>query len=397
MKVLQVGLSGFPQGTAAVNRCIAINKMLVNNGIDVLVINRSAVHENKSGVNVESVGVIDGVRYQYTTPTPYRQGSFVVRRWYKFIGRLNEAILLIKYKKNRKVDLLIYYPNGNFLDLLYYRMISFIIGAPLVTHYVEYRSAHNSRDSQLLKLNDKIFDNYFHLFVDGVIPISIFLENQLIRKKCGSPMIRIPSVFDYSSNTIKNMSKLIETNPYFLYCGSIGYKNAIRLIINSFAGLKDNCYDLYLVLNGNGYFYNEINQLLEKLLIKDRVKIYSGVDYNVLLNFYKNAEALLIPLEDNVRDIARVPQKISEYLASGSPIITNNVGDVKYYFTDQDNALIAISFTEDDYRRKMQFVIDNHQESKEIGLKGYEIGLNHFSISSYSEQFSLFVRNLINK
>ena len=64
------------------------------------------------------------------------------------------------------------------------------------------------------------------------------------------------------------------------------------------------------------------------------------------------------------------PHKIGEYLASGNPVISTNYGEVKYYFTDMKNMLIAESYNIDEYATKMQFVIDNPALVKKIGIEG---------------------------
>ena len=95
-------------------------------------------------------------------------------------------------------------------------------------------------------------------------------------------------------------------------------------------------------------------------------------------SFYKNAVALLIPLRPTLQDKARFPHKIGEYLASGNPVISTNYGEVKYYFKDMENMLIADSYDINLFADKMQFVINNPIEGQRIGMNGKNMVLRIF-------------------
>jgi glycosyltransferase involved in cell wall biosynthesis len=87
----------------------------------------------------------------------------------------------------------------------------------------------------------------------------------------------------------------------------------------------------------------------------------------------------LIPLRPTYQDVARFPHKIGEYLASGNPVISTNYGEVKFYFKDMDNMLIADSYDVNEFAEKMRFVINNMSEVKKIGLNGRDLAWNKFN------------------
>ena len=106
--------------------------------------------------------------------------------------------------------------------------------------------------------------------------------------------------------------------------------------------------------------------------------------YETLLNYYLNASALLIPLRPNIQDKARFPQKISEYVISGNPIITTKYGEVINYFEDSVNALIADEYDVNLFSKKMEYIIKYPEKSLEIGLGGKEVGMKYFNYKNYS-------------
>ena len=93
---------------------------------------------------------------------------------------------------------------------------------------------------------------------------------------------------------------------------------------------------------------------------------------------YKNAIALLIPLRPTFQDIARFPHKTGEYLASENPVISTNYGEVKYYFKDMENMLLADRYDIILFAKKMQFVITNPMEAKKIGKHGKAVASHIF-------------------
>ena len=122
--------------------------------------------------------------------------------------------------------------------------------------------------------------------------------------------------------------------------------------------------------------------------------LFSNLSYESLMQLYIDAMALLIPLTGSIRDTARFPHKICEYLASGNPMITTNYGEIPYYFRAEENALIADKFEVNSFSEQMQFVIDNPQQAARIGEEGKKTGRKYFHYQSYGEQLTSMIEHL---
>ena len=82
---------------------------------------------------------------------------------------------------------------------------------------------------------------------------------------------------------------------------------------------------------------------LAAVKIEDFVIFIQQIPYVELIEIYESSLGLLIPLDPNsLADIARFSQKIAEYLSSSRPVITNNVGEIPYYFTDRKDIIISM-------------------------------------------------------
>src|SRR5690606_34242781 len=129
----------------------------------------------------------------------------------------------------------------------------------------------------------------------------------------------------------------------------------------------------------------------------NRVKMFSKLPYGELIELYKNAGALLIPLSNSVTDVARFPQKISEYLASANPVITTAYGEMPFYFSDGVNALVAPEYKPESFATKMNFVIHHPEDAVAIGRNGYEAGKKYFDIDSYGVTLKKMMVALLDK
>ena len=137
-----------------------------------------------------------------------------------------------------------------------------------------------------------------------------------------------------------------------------------------------------------------VEDVIARMKKRDHVRLFSNLKYSHLIHKYVHAKALLIPLTDSITDKARFPQKISEYLASGNPIITTNYGEVPFYFQDQKNALVANNYNVEEFASKFDFVVDNPEASVEIGKNGKATGLKFFDHNSYGAEIRKMIISL---
>jgi glycosyltransferase involved in cell wall biosynthesis len=214
---------------------------------------------------------------------------------------------------------------------------------------------------------------------DRYIPISHFLENHLQSKNSKAQTLLIPPICDFDNfQSLGTNNK--NTNAYFLFCGSAAYSEVVVFIIESYLKMKNRAaVQLYLVLSG------KCEPSLQALIDsnKSSIKVFSNLDYTDLITLYKNALGLLVPLREIIQDEARFPQKICEYVASGKIIISTNVGEVKFYFKDLSNAVLADNYTTDSYSQKLDWVVSNEDKLKVLETNSYDTGKKYFDYKAY--------------
>jgi len=389
--IVYLGCSGFPYGLAEVQKLTLVsNSLILKNNFITIVCNRPT-HKKADHPDLLSSGNFRGIEYVYTAGSPFRSDHFIKRNWLKLKGIINEILFLKTRKRANKLDYAILSTNS-FYSILYYSILSKLFRFKIILNYVEYYLPLKHKWYQISsRLSDKLYDKYGPRLVDALFPISEFLIKQIQKIVPEKKYLKIPVLVDagrYDEYEIKNEPG------YFLFCGAAAYIETIKFIIDSFRQLNRPEAFLYLVINGNQAHILEIQNYLDSTPLKEKIKIFSRLSEKELNGFYKNALALLIPLRPNLRDEARFPHKIGEYLASGNPVISTNYGEVKHYFKDMENMLIAEAYDSALYAAKMRFVLDNAVESQKIGSNGKKMALNHFDYRLYGERLVNFLDSL---
>jgi glycosyltransferase involved in cell wall biosynthesis len=386
IRIAFVGIAGFPYRIgAAYSRLLLLTKGLTENNCYVLVINRRGYDLDK---HVPVTGHIDKVIFTHSSGISIRPEGLLRRNLYKIKGAINEIYLL----KSKKVQVVIINITRNWLLILNYWIWSKIFRYKLLLSYVELNSQLEGRKVNLFKrINDILFEKYVFRILDGIFPISEFLKDIALKSNPRLPYLKIPTIADFSKfNIEKNVNE-----PYFIFCGQSKYLYIIEFIIKAYELIKDDTVKLKLIIHDKTWHFKKVISLVNCSPRKEQIEILSDLAYDDLVKYYINAIGLLIPLKPSLKDEARFPHKIGEYTAAANPIITTNVGEIKNYFTDLHDALIADKFEPECYADKMYYVIKNPDKARIIGTNGSLTGLRYFDYRKNCNMMKKFIESII--
>ncbi|MBN2820706.1 MAG: glycosyltransferase [Bacteroidales bacterium] len=342
------------------------------------VISDRSVRKNTINENLQKCGEIDGIKYKTTAPNVFSSHNYLKKVYSRFLGTINEFFYVIK--NIREFDSLIIY-SCSFSFIVFYSFIFKLFRKNSYLVYFELRSSLDYRSSLLTRINDYFLDNKVFKFVSGVITISESLNNHVRSKSAKTSLIKIPPLVDFDQYDALTRNPDID---YFLYCGSLSYLDVVNFILDSFERLgSDHNTSLYLVVNGYNQDIIDLESVLVKRNLASKVKVLSGVDSKELIQLYKNAFALLIPLRPTKQDTSRFPQKVAEYCASKRPIISTRIGEMVEYF-DDSSAFFAEEYDVEMFSQQMQKAIQNSNELEEMGKRSYEIGMKNFNYKNYT-------------
>jgi glycosyltransferase involved in cell wall biosynthesis len=387
------GLSGFPVSTAAsVNKMTAMARGLAEAGCEVSIINRKGVIDPKRGLEDRPEGEHQGLRYYTAGGTLLRPKGFAKRNFLKVFGMFQEVALLMRLKRQRGLDVVVLDTPYLGVIMLYW-LLRFLLGYKLVYQYVEMRSEiRKPGKGRLEQWRHEQIDHRVIKWFDGVLPISSVLQEWVEKRKPDMPILRVPVLADYHQFAL---DKRPEREPYYLYCGSSAYFEVIFFILEAFEALPStNQVKLYLIIRGP---QDKQEKVLARIAASPRhadIEVFSNLPYEELAHKYVDALGLLIPLRPTKQDAARFPYKVSEYLATGNPVVTTNYGELRDYFRDGENGLVAEVYELAQYVEKLQYIVDHPAEAAAIGQAGYEMGIEHFHYARIGKRFCQYLAQL---
>ena len=80
----------------------------------------------------------------------------------------------------------------------------------------------------------------------------------------------------------------------------------------------------------------------------------------------KSADIALMPMVENIQNKSRCPMKLTEYMALGSAIVANNVGEVKHIL---NGAGLLVGQSEKSFARAIVQLIENKNLRRKLKRK----------------------------
>ena len=370
--------------SAANTKAMFMAKILQNYGLDSILLSSITYHENKIK---KSLFFYDGVRCFLPSVHPPTT-SIVKKRLHKILHSFRVGFFLYHLKLRGKKIYYIFADNSVPFSILYVLSLFGVI--ELIFNIEEWPIAHD-----IPKLNKFLS----HIFVFAalkackkIICVSSFLMKESAIHNPKALLFKLPAITN-THRTKDNLRNVRSSHVSFLFCGHVGFKEVIDLIIEAYENSceirKNTKCELVLILHGSDDGIDYFVKFAKKSHLSIIVK--SGLSESELFSEYSNASALLAPLRNTLQDSARFPQKIAEYAAMGKPIITTVVGDIPLYFEADKNALIMESFTVQNLREKMLYVIDNSDACFQIGLSSRIVAKKFFDYRLYTKSFGDFL------
>ncbi len=406
-----------PSGMAATQRLLALARGVQSAGAEVRIKLLRPTELDEKSVNHESSGVIFGIPFEYVCGTPYMARNRFARRWQELRGCFNGIRCIWNWKCVCQPS------QRQFCVITYSRHLSTIIPVaifcklwriPLIAEMCEWPVT-QAMTMRLGRLRKKLFCDWVVRFIDGALPISRYIDEQLHaqakRHKQALPTLRVPILVDtceYLTNvtttppcsvplldtpsfernnedsvvlTKSSPSIKVFRSPYILFGGSAAYRKTIEFILDVFQLTRGTfTSDVQLVMTGIDVQKNLwLVESVKRRGLIDQVIFPGFIARPELLNAYRHAHALLIPLFDDLQSKARFPTKLAEYLLSGTPVVTNPVGDVPLYLHHQKDVYLVPPDDEQAFANMLAYVIQNQAEARKVGGHGYEVARTNFN------------------
>lgn len=234
--------------------------------------------------------------------------------------------------------------------------------------------------------------------IDGIIAISRLFEQHY--SFMGVPVLRIPTILD-----VQNLEFRSEPNNkieyHVVFAGSLGKgKEKMEPIFRALPKVnkheKKIIFDIYgtdtrgLLANIDGN-----NDLWED--VQPFVNIHGYIPQNEVENVVREADFTIFIRPVRRSSNAGFPTKFAESMAVGTPVITNNTGDIGLYLEDGKNGFLLGNGSESEIVQVFESITScNPSEYSEMRKNARATAEKYFDFSGYVESMKSFLSKISN-
>ena len=393
---------GFPEGMAATNRVRLLGRSLIEQGACVRVMCTRVSERPGEERNRRISGTVDGIAFLYAPGTTVRSDSFLARRCREARGSVRALHELARLRRRGELDCvyLAAIPEGWRPSVrLLLRWLGHL-GVPVVAELNELPGEVEWLPASIHGLPKWLSPSFSHLDgVSGAVAISKWLAEwttaEATRIARAIPVLEVPIVVDAG---VQQLTPYPQGGPpTFVYSASSEYGRAVTLILKAMQRVWRRYPDCRLVVTGmnpDTVAGLVAGEGLQAAVDDGRVAGVGYVDRTRLLELYRDASALVIPLFDDLRSRARFPTKIGEYLVSARPVVTTSVGEIERFFHDGETAYVCPPGDAAALGAKLIDVLNDPQRAAAVGAAGRRLAEAAFQYSLQGPRLLDFIERL---
>ncbi|KPK27553.1 MAG: hypothetical protein AMJ61_05220 [Desulfobacterales bacterium SG8_35_2] len=350
-----------------------------------------------SSEDLNPKGLCDGIKYFYPGGFSARPNNWWMRRVDDLCGTCLSIIHILHKKFTNKLDAVIIYSSKSHIVIFWCRFLH-LLHIPVLLEVCEWPLARAQTFKHGFSEANKFSYNAIPK-VDAVLPISTYIDNEISKiakkKKKKIPSFLIPILIDITPNNLPTPHKRFE--PYLLYSGAIAYFDNAKIVVDTLYELKCRGFNLPVKFTGGGEkkLIEQLKQYADEKGVLQQLKFTGFVEEYELYRLMLEAKALLAPLPEDLRTAAKFPTKLGYYLVSGSPVVTNSVGDVGLYLQDGVNAFVAQECNPVELSDKIEQIINNPTYAEEVGRNGQKLALDKFHYTTACKGLYEFLQKII--
>lgn len=378
----------FPQGDAATNRVHSYGKGLISNSASVHVICFGNVYTEYMDAET------DGIKYYHPFGQTVKSKYFVIRTLKKVRKYIRTFQLVRRLNKQEKVSAIIVY-SAIPATFLFAWLMTRIFGSRLLQEISEhplryYQAGTFNKNLGLVKLSTE------SSLTDGILCISNFLID--FYKERGFPahrLILIPSTVDPYRFNLTTDSPL--PYPYVGYFGGLSFeRDNVDLLVRAFARIAHKFPEIHLVMGGPVYGSEKgkIAELATELGVIGKLNLLDYKPREEIIRYIVSSEILVMVRANDIKAQASFPSKLTEYLASGKPVISVNVGEISDYLADGINVHLVEPGDDETLSKKMDMILTCYDEALETARRGRQLVYSVFSYSYQAKRIISFVESL---
>lgn len=377
----------FPEGNAATNRVHTYAKGFTEHGVKCHVITFFNLYSDQFEGNVDG--------YNYYIPFKQRKrGKYLVqRRFHKFMKYIHTLALIRKLHKDEKVKVINVWTNL-LITHLFAWVLARMVGAKLMVECSE----HPLRYFQGSFLKRKQGEIKFYIesrLCDGVFCISRFLVDFYRgHGVADSKLLLVPSTVDPSRFEVSGKSPM--TFRYIGYFGSLTFtRDNIDVLIRAFAGTRQSFPEIHLVLGGfcSNQEKEQLIDLITQLNLDPYVHVLGYLSRSEIQSYICHSDILVMVRNNDLQSKASYPSKLTEFLSTGKPVITSNVGEISDYLKDREHVYFVEAGDVNGMRDTLNELLTSYEKAVQTGKNGKSLTGSIFNYHFQSGRIIKYIGN----
>jgi glycosyltransferase involved in cell wall biosynthesis len=372
----------YPVGMACTNRIQLYARGLLKQGNEVKIILPIPLEHPDQVINISRKGCFEKVKYEHAWHTSTRSKSFLHRRWHDFLSPLYAALITLRDHPDS-----ILLVSTSAYHILLFKIVTTIRG---ICFFKESSELPFFEHEQLNFWQRFYVNSIFRLF-NGVIVISNTLYDYLKpRISSNGYLLKIPILVDVNQVYLEEVA----CEKTIVYTGPLTQqKDGILTIIKSFFSIAESFPDYVLELTGNlssSPVREAIHELINNSGSQQKVRFLGFIDREELLEVLNRATVLLLAKPFNRQSTACFPTKLGEYLATGNPVLTTNVGEISNFLEDGITAFLSEP-TVKDFAARLHDILSDLSTARLVGARGQALARQKFDYSVQVKPLSSFL------
>jgi glycosyltransferase involved in cell wall biosynthesis len=386
---------GFPNGTAPTARIMGYAKGLRDAGREVLVLclNASEPSPPATALNTHTRGVVDGVRFEYTSGRTVRQSRLWRRRLTKARGLFAAAARLRRLAAEGSLDAVLLYSKSP-VDAVVIRLAT--RGRPLLAELCELPFP-DARQGSPAAIRRDAYNRFFFRWFDGVVAISDLLRRHAQAfGRPGVAVLKVPVMTDVRQ--FRPASRTAGASRIVGYCGYLNQeKDGVVSLMEAFARIAPDLPRAELRLIGDwwkGTRIPEYRSIAESLGIGQTVAFLGNVPRAEIPELLNSCAVLVLARPRSAQADAGMPTKVAEYLASGVPTVLTRTGELETFLRAGEDAYLVPPGDVGALADALRHVLAHPEEAEAVGRRGREVAEKRFDYRTIGLQVSAFVADL---
>ena len=239
-----------------------------------------------------------------------------------------------------------------------------------------------------MKVFYKIIHRVFHFRVLMTRNLQMYYDGEICKRETHI----MSSIVDI--HRFDGLRKQEVPRQYMCYMGNFDLKkDNVDNIVEAFALISDAHPDVDLYLYGTPTSSDRkiIENLIKEKNLDERVFIKGRVDYDLVPQVLMNATILVTSQPQTKRAEGGFPTKMGEYMMTGNPVILTDVGEIHQYITDGENAYMVAPHDPKVYADRLNYILNNYEEAKEVAVCGKKYILDNFSTEKICKDLKHFL------